>query len=82
MTSSSRVRSRTAARTWVESVRCVVRSRTRPASFRRAGARSRRRSARSPSANWRTLTKLRTDPARATQLLRALLVLTNLEVHR
>ncbi|WP_258049535.1 transposase family protein [Streptomyces finlayi] len=32
--------------------------------------------------NWRTLTKLRTDPARATQLLRALLVLTNLEVHR
>ncbi|MBP2053955.1 hypothetical protein J2Z21_006957 [Streptomyces griseochromogenes] len=32
--------------------------------------------------NWRTLTKLRTDPARATQLLRALLVLTNLEVSR
>ncbi|MFI6475958.1 transposase family protein [Streptomyces sp. NPDC050516] len=32
--------------------------------------------------NWRTLTKLRTDPARATRLLRALLVLTNLEVHR
>ncbi|MFG2873888.1 hypothetical protein ACGFYU_02565 [Streptomyces sp. NPDC048337] len=32
--------------------------------------------------NWRTLTKLRTDPARATQLLRALLVLTNLEVNR
>jgi hypothetical protein len=28
------------------------------------------------------LTKLRTDPARATQLLRALLVLTNLEVNR
>ncbi|WP_329213810.1 transposase family protein [Streptomyces sp. NBC_00683] len=32
--------------------------------------------------NWRTLTKLRTDPARATELLRALLVLTNLEVNR
>ncbi|MFJ8547021.1 transposase family protein [Streptomyces sp. NPDC093586] len=32
--------------------------------------------------NWRTLTKLRTDPARATRLLRALLVLTNLEVSR
>jgi hypothetical protein len=32
--------------------------------------------------NWRVLTKLRTDPARATQLLRALLVLTNLEVNR
>ncbi|MFD5234940.1 hypothetical protein ACFWJ5_41975 [Streptomyces qaidamensis] len=32
--------------------------------------------------NWRTLTKLRTDPARATQLLRALLVLANLEVRR
>ncbi|MFD7409316.1 transposase family protein [Streptomyces sp. NPDC059866] len=32
--------------------------------------------------NWRTLTKLRTDPARATHLLRALLVLTNLEVGR
>ncbi|MCY1655610.1 transposase family protein [Streptomyces sp. WI03-5b] len=32
--------------------------------------------------NWRILTKLRTDPARATQLLRALLVLTNLEVNR
>jgi hypothetical protein len=30
--------------------------------------------------NWRILTKLRTDPAHATQLLRALLVLTNLEV--
>ncbi|MEU1123305.1 transposase family protein [Streptomyces sp. NPDC005899] len=30
--------------------------------------------------NWRILTKLRADPARATQLLRALLVLTNLEV--
>ncbi|MFH8842081.1 transposase family protein [Streptomyces sp. NPDC017868] len=29
--------------------------------------------------NWRTLTKLRTDPDRATRLLRALLVLTNLE---
>ncbi|MER8062807.1 transposase family protein [Streptomyces sp. NPDC094022] len=32
--------------------------------------------------NWRILTKLRTDPARATHLLRALLVLTNLEVTR
>ncbi|MBT2530516.1 transposase [Streptomyces sp. ISL-99] len=32
--------------------------------------------------NWRTLAKLRTDPARATQLLCALLVLTNLEVNR
>ncbi|WP_368862112.1 hypothetical protein [Catenulispora pinistramenti] len=32
--------------------------------------------------NWRVLTKLRTDPARATSLLRALLVLTNLEVDR
>jgi hypothetical protein len=32
--------------------------------------------------NWRTLTKLRTGPARATRLLRALLVLTNLEVNR
>ncbi|MFF8557040.1 transposase family protein [Streptomyces sp. NPDC015501] len=32
--------------------------------------------------NWRVLTKLRTDPARATHLLRALLVLTNLEVNR
>jgi hypothetical protein len=32
--------------------------------------------------NWRVLTKLRTDPARATNLLRALLVLTNLEVNR
>ncbi|MFE9859036.1 transposase family protein [Streptomyces sp. NPDC005780] len=32
--------------------------------------------------NWRTLTKLRTNPARATRLLRALLVLTNLEVNR
>ncbi|EGX55393.1 hypothetical protein SZN_33111 [Streptomyces zinciresistens K42] len=31
---------------------------------------------------WRTLTKLRTDPARATALLRALLVLKNLEVNR
>ena len=31
---------------------------------------------------WRVLTKLRTDPGRATQLLRALLVLTNLEVNR
>ncbi|MFB8137686.1 transposase family protein [Streptomyces mirabilis] len=32
--------------------------------------------------NWRAVTKLRTDPARATRLLRALLVLTNLEVIR
>ncbi|MFF6918579.1 transposase family protein [Streptomyces sp. NPDC012466] len=32
--------------------------------------------------NWRILTELRIDPARATQLLRALLVLTNLEVNR
>jgi hypothetical protein len=32
--------------------------------------------------NWRILTKLRTDPACATRLLRALLVLTNLEVNR
>ncbi|MCX5380369.1 hypothetical protein [Streptomyces sp. NBC_00091] len=32
--------------------------------------------------NWRILAKLRTDPARATHLLRALLVLTNLEVNR
>lgn len=31
---------------------------------------------------WRTLTKHRTAPARATDLLRALLVLTNLEVNR
>lgn len=30
--------------------------------------------------NWRILTKLRTDPARATHLFRALLVLTNIEV--
>ena len=44
--SSRRVRSRTAARTWVESVRWVVRSRTSPASFSRARARSRSRSAR------------------------------------
>ncbi|MFJ9855238.1 transposase family protein [Streptomyces sp. NPDC101150] len=29
--------------------------------------------------NWRILTKLRTDPARATHLLRSLLVLANLE---
>ncbi|MFI2206665.1 hypothetical protein ACH47Z_39240 [Streptomyces sp. NPDC020192] len=29
--------------------------------------------------NWRILTKRRTDPARATHLLRALLVLTNIE---
>ncbi|NEB13938.1 transposase family protein [Streptomyces coelicoflavus] len=32
--------------------------------------------------NWRILTELRTDPAHATRLLRALLVLTNLEVNR
>ncbi|MFI9631006.1 transposase family protein [Streptomyces sp. NPDC052042] len=32
--------------------------------------------------NWRILTKLRTAPARATRLLRALLVLTNLEINR
>ncbi|MFI2780910.1 transposase family protein [Streptomyces sp. ALB3] len=32
--------------------------------------------------NWRTSTKLRTDPARAPRLLRALLVLTNLEINR
>ncbi|MEU9624304.1 MULTISPECIES: transposase family protein [unclassified Streptomyces] len=32
--------------------------------------------------NWRTLTELRTDPARATRLLRALPALTNLEVSR
>ncbi|MFF9505984.1 transposase family protein [Streptomyces sp. NPDC014724] len=32
--------------------------------------------------NWRILTELRTDPARATHLLHALLVLTNLEVNR
>jgi len=32
--------------------------------------------------NWRILTKLRVSPARATNLLRALLVLTNLEVNR
>lgn len=32
--------------------------------------------------NWRILTKLRTDPARATRLLRALFVLTNLEINR
>ncbi|WP_406500257.1 hypothetical protein OG936_37995 [Streptomyces sp. NBC_00846] len=32
--------------------------------------------------NWRILTKLRADPARATYLLRALLVLTNLEINR
>ncbi|MFE5602969.1 transposase family protein [Streptomyces coelicoflavus] len=32
--------------------------------------------------HWRILTKLRTDPACATHLLRALLVLTNLEVNR
>jgi DDE superfamily endonuclease len=32
--------------------------------------------------NWRILTRLRIDPARATALLRALLVLTDLEVNR
>ncbi|ALO12584.1 Transposase IS4 family protein [Streptomyces venezuelae] len=32
--------------------------------------------------NWRILTKLRTDPVRATQLLRALFVLTNIEIDR
>lgn len=32
--------------------------------------------------NWRTLTQLRTDPTHAPRLLRALLVLTNLEVNR
>ncbi|MCT9114300.1 hypothetical protein N4G69_54395 [Streptomyces mirabilis] len=32
--------------------------------------------------NWRNLTKLRTDPAHVTRLLRALLVLTSLEVNR
>ncbi|MFF3662833.1 transposase family protein [Streptomyces olivochromogenes] len=32
--------------------------------------------------NWRILTKLRTNPDRSTRLLRALLVLTNLEVNR
>lgn len=32
--------------------------------------------------NWRILRQLRTDPARATHLLRALLILTNLEVTR
>ncbi|MEU3188202.1 transposase family protein [Streptomyces sp. NPDC006923] len=32
--------------------------------------------------NWRILTRLRTDPVRATRFLRALLVLTNLEVNR
>ncbi|MFJ8827983.1 transposase family protein [Streptomyces sp. NPDC102467] len=32
--------------------------------------------------NWCVLTKLRADPARATHILRALLVLTNLEVSR
>jgi hypothetical protein len=32
--------------------------------------------------NWRILTRLRTEPARATRLLRALLVLTNLEINR
>ncbi|WP_393101778.1 hypothetical protein [Streptomyces sp. LN325] len=31
---------------------------------------------------WRILTKLRTSPVRATNLLRALLVLTNLELDR
>lgn len=32
--------------------------------------------------NWRIMTKLRTDPTRATTLLCALLVLTNLKVNR
>jgi hypothetical protein len=32
--------------------------------------------------NWRALTELRTDPVPATRFLRALLVLTNLEVNR
>ncbi|MFJ9379597.1 transposase family protein [Streptomyces sp. NPDC101455] len=32
--------------------------------------------------SWRILTKLRTDPVRATRFLRALPVLTNLEVNR
>lgn len=32
--------------------------------------------------NWRTLTTLRTEPARAIRLLRALLVVMNLEVSR
>ena len=32
--------------------------------------------------NWRILTRLRLNPARATTLLRALLVLTNLETRR
>ncbi|MEU0219047.1 hypothetical protein ABZ281_29895, partial [Streptomyces sp. NPDC006265] len=35
-----------------------------------------------PGRGWRILTKLRTGPTRATGLLRALLVLTNLEVVR
>ncbi|MEU8502127.1 transposase family protein [Streptomyces lavendulae] len=32
--------------------------------------------------NWRILIKLRTEPTRATCLLRALLVLTNIEINR
>ncbi|MEU1447889.1 hypothetical protein ACFWBS_49830 [Streptomyces mirabilis] len=32
--------------------------------------------------NWRILTRLRLNPTRATNLLRALLVLTNLETSR
>ncbi|MEU6300510.1 transposase family protein [Streptomyces erythrochromogenes] len=32
--------------------------------------------------NWRILIKLRTDPDRTTRLLRALLVLTNIEINR
>ncbi|MER7841046.1 hypothetical protein ABTY98_35430 [Streptomyces sp. NPDC096040] len=40
-----------------------------------------RRCSRPPPTCW-ILTELRTDPARATGLLRALLVLTNLEVKR
>ncbi|WP_455428716.1 hypothetical protein [Kitasatospora indigofera] len=45
---------------------------------RTTGVRSSRAIERKPK-NWRTLTKLRTDPAHATGLLRALSVLTNLE---
>ncbi|CAL9617523.1 hypothetical protein [Streptomyces sp. enrichment culture] len=32
--------------------------------------------------NWRILIELRTDPARATRLLRAPLVLTHIEINR
>ncbi|MFJ5035317.1 hypothetical protein ACIQB5_46555 [Streptomyces sp. NPDC088560] len=45
--------------------------------FREGGVRG---DTQSSHGNWRILTKLRTDPTRATYLLRALLVLTNLEV--